>query len=57
MLKQIQRHGKCLWVACRVAEVETRLRERSPQGLIVSIQDCDSVATARQIEAFAMRLT
>ena len=55
MLKKIQQHHKCLWVACHVAEAETFLRELAPEGLILSILDCDTLETARALERLAMR--
>jgi hypothetical protein len=52
-LKKIQLSGKSLWVACRVTEAKTMLSELWPKGLILSILDCDSLETVREIERFA----
>jgi hypothetical protein len=54
VLQKIQRHGKRLWVACELDEVETMLRNLSPKGLVLSVLGSHSIDTCKEVERLAL---
>jgi hypothetical protein len=49
LLRRIQAGGKPFQVLCEMAEVETLMRELSPEGMMLVVTDCSSQAEGERL--------